>query len=142
MGMTRARKRLFLSYANMRRRMGMVEEATPSRFLLEIPPECLEGAVEGISEAEEGGLAWDFPPAPSGAASARFWKRGVRPEAEDYSQEEIAFRVGARVVHEDFGRGIVRKVEGSGENLRVTVLFDNGSERKFLARYAPMRPLG
>jgi len=41
----------------------------------------------------------------------------------------------------DFGRGVVRKVEGSGENLRVTVLFDNGSERKFLAHYAPMRPL-
>ena len=46
-----------------------------------------------------------------------------------------------RILHNDFGRGIVRKVEGSGENLRVTVIFDSGGERKFLAHYAPMRPL-
>ena len=41
-----------------------------------------------------------------------------------------------RIVHQDFGRGIVRKVEGSGEDLRVTVLFDGGGERKFLAFFA------
>jgi DNA helicase-2/ATP-dependent DNA helicase PcrA len=67
--------------------------------------------------------------------------RPVRKEYEDYSQEELAYSVGMRILHNDFGRGIVRKVEGSGENLRVTVIFDNGGERKFLAHYAPMRPL-
>ena len=49
------------------------------------------------------------------------------------------YSVGTRIVHNDFGKGIVRKVEGSQST--VTVLFDNGGERKFLAHYAPMRPL-
>ena len=62
-------------------------------------------------------------------------------EFEDYSQEEIVYAVGGRVFHSDFGKGVVRKVEGAGENLRVTVIFDGGGERKFLATYAPMRPL-
>jgi hypothetical protein len=32
-------------------------------------------------------------------------------------------------------------VEGKGEQLRVTVIFDSGSERKFLAQFAPMHPI-
>jgi DNA helicase-2/ATP-dependent DNA helicase PcrA len=141
-GMTRARKRLFLSYANMRRRMGMIEEGRPSRFLFEIPAECLDGAVEDRGSAGESEELYEFP-FPRTAGTAHGSRRPAAPkEFEDYSQEEVAFTVGVRIVHDNFGRGIVRKVEGSGENLRVTVLFDNGSERKFLACYAPMRPLG
>ncbi|UCH83571.1 MAG: UvrD-helicase domain-containing protein [Candidatus Latescibacterota bacterium] len=130
-GMTRARKRLFLSHANVRRRMGMVEGGMPSRFLLEIPDEYLDGIVEG---ARTGGELDDHA-GPLGALA------GQTQEYEDYSQEEIYFAVGMKIVHNDFGPGIVRKVEGTGENLRVTVIFDRGGERKFLARYAPMRPM-
>jgi DNA helicase-2/ATP-dependent DNA helicase PcrA len=137
-GMTRARKRLFLSHANMRRRMGVIEGGTPSRFLMEIPEEFLDGSVEGSLAAEESD---DDASGPLGALSGRRAGRGAR-EFEDYSQEEVYFAVGMKVVHNDFGPGIVRKVEGTGENLRVTVIFDRGGERKFLARYAPMRPLG
>ena len=56
-GMTRARKRLFCSYANMRRRMGMIEGGTPSRFLYEIPEELLDGAVDAfIQDAQRQGV--------------------------------------------------------------------------------------
>ncbi|MEJ2720193.1 MAG: UvrD-helicase domain-containing protein [bacterium] len=133
-GMTRARKRLFLSYANMRRRMGVIESGEPSRFLLEIPEEYLEGALEDVHSAHG---ADD----PLGALAERR-RGGDRREFEDYSQEEVYFAVGMKIVHNEFGPGIVRKIEGTGENLRVTVIFDRGGERKFLARYAPMRPLG
>ena len=141
-GMTRARKRLFLSYANMRRRMGMIEGETPSRFLFEVPEECLDGSVEahgkdGFAVDELDELSFPSRRRTGGGSSIGAAKR----EFEDYSQEDVVYSVGTRIVHNDFGRGIVRKVEGSGENLRVTVLFDNGGERKFLAHYAPMRPL-
>jgi DNA helicase-2/ATP-dependent DNA helicase PcrA len=120
-GMTRAKSRLFLSYANMRRRMGIIKGGTPSRFLLEIPDELLEGAVDTLHSGDVG---------------------GVQTEFEDYSQEEVMYSVGMRIVHDNFGRGIVRKVEGTGESLRVTVIFDGGGERKFLAHFAPMKPRG
>jgi DNA helicase-2/ATP-dependent DNA helicase PcrA len=51
------------------------------------------------------------------------------------------YEIGMRIRHDRFGTGIVRKVEGKGEEMRVTVIFDAGSERKFLVHYAPMRPL-
>ena len=140
-GMTRARKRLFLSYANMRRRMGMIEGGTPSRFLSEVPEECVEGAVD-LPQGAGAGDDFDELLLPfKGARGPTSRGRETRTEYEDYSQEELAYSVGMRILHNDFGRGIVRKVEGSGENLRVTVIFDSGGERKFLAHYAPMRPL-
>jgi len=52
-----------------------------------------------------------------------------------------SYAVGTRVVHDRFGKGIVRRVEGRGDQTRVTVIFDAGGERKFLVHYAPMRPL-
>ncbi len=141
-GMTRARKRLFLSYANMRRRMGVVEGGSPSRFLFEVPDECLEGSLEPEDRGffSDSDLANIEAPvvARSGAMRA---PRPVGKQFEDYSQEEVYYSVGTKIVHKDFGRGIVRKVEGTGEDLRVTVLFDGGGERKFIALYAPMRPV-
>jgi DNA helicase-2/ATP-dependent DNA helicase PcrA len=140
-GMTRARKKLFFSYANMRRRMGVVEGGAPSRFLAEVPEECIEGAAEPARGGPSGGDFDELLLPFKGTRGAPLRGRSAPTEYEDYSQEEVAYAVGMRILHNDFGRGIVRKVEGSGENLRVTVIFDGGGERKFLAHYAPMRPL-
>ena len=133
-GMTRARKRLYLSFANMRRRMGVIEGGMPSRFLRELPEECLDGTVAtGAGGVGEGSQA-TF----DGFDDDGGWRR--RRDVQDYSQEEVIFAVGMRVHHNDFGRGVVRKVEGAGGDMRVTVIFDRGGERKFIAQYAPMRP--
>lgn len=143
-GMTRARKRLVCSYANMRRRMGVIEGGRPSRFLFELPENCLEESVEvdALQSRSEGPLF-----AGSGYGGASFSdfplveKTARHREFEDYSQEEVRFAVGMRIQHDNFGKGIIRRVEGTGENLRVTVIFDGGGERKFLAQYAPLYPL-
>jgi DNA helicase-2/ATP-dependent DNA helicase PcrA len=136
-GMTRARKYLYLSFASLRRRMGMIEGELPSRFLGEIPEHLLEGEVAGVdvrrSVSGEQLLFGDEAGRPGGGAPVK--------EAEDYSQEEVVYAVGGRVYHQEFGKGIIRKVDGSGETMRVTVLFDGGGERKFVAKFTPMRPL-
>ncbi|HEU4929372.1 MAG TPA: UvrD-helicase domain-containing protein [Candidatus Krumholzibacteria bacterium] len=157
-GMTRARQRLYLTFAAMRRRMGLMEGGMPSRFLTEIPEQTLEAPVEPVAAPTRYGGAW---------SPRRDYSRSLRDEyaqpeaAESYSQEAPAappqrsalpvaevsggadhhYEVGMRIRHERFGNGIVRKVEGRGEQTRVTVIFDAGGERKFLIHYAPMRPL-
>jgi DNA helicase-2/ATP-dependent DNA helicase PcrA len=79
----------------------------------------------------------------AGRAFTDEYAQPAPPDHETYSQEHetAAYAVGMRVQHDRFGKGIVRKVEGHGEQVRVTVIFDAGGERKFLAHYAPMRPL-
>lgn len=150
-GMTRARKRLFLTFAGMRRRMGLLEGGVPSRFLNEIPEQCMAAPIEEL-----------YTPARnvySQRATSSRWTAG-RSLVDEYAQPEppeeeavthdttgfttgrgAAYAVGTRIVHDRFGKGIVRRVEGSGDQTRVTVIFDAGGERKFLVSYAPMRPL-
>ncbi len=139
-GMTRARKRLFCSYARMRRRMGVVEGGMPSRFLFEIPQAMLDGAVETLAPHSD--VPGDFDDHDRLAEGGGRGYASAHKEFEEYSQEELLYFVGMRIHHDNFGRGVVRRVEGSGERLRVTVIFDGGGERKFLAHYAPMKPLG
>jgi DNA helicase-2/ATP-dependent DNA helicase PcrA len=146
-GMTRARKRLYLSCANMRRRMGHIEGVKPSRFLYEVPEHSLDQAV-GRPAATTGSLFGDdLQPYVAGVGRRHRRFDGdeppqVQPEYESFSQEEVAaYRVGMRIRHDAFGAGVVRKVEGQGEQTRVTVIFDTGGERKFLAQFAPMRPI-
>ncbi len=147
-GMTRSKKHLYLSMANMRRRMGYIEGGMPSRFLYEVPDRCLERTLEQslgpAARSVQGDLldSYDGP-----GVSRRGRARGEgeapqrQPDYESFSQEEVAnYAVGMRVRHDSYGTGIVRKVEGKGDQTRVTVIFDGGSERKFLAQFAPMRP--
>ncbi len=162
-GMTRARKRLYLTFAGMRRRMGLMEGGVPSRFLNEIPERTLESPVEPVvSSPTMFGGAWS----PRRDYSRPLVDEYAQAEAEDsYSQEaavadrpvsrgnfaptrsaasssnDPTYEIGMRIRHERFGNGIVRKVEGKGDDTRVTVIFDAGGERKFLVHYAPMRPL-
>jgi DNA helicase-2/ATP-dependent DNA helicase PcrA len=148
-GMTRARKHLFLSYANLRRRMGHIEGAQPSRFLLELPERCLDQTV-GRPAQLTGGLFTRGDGA-SYRDGDTGWSHGLdagdgvsqrQPDYESLSQDLPAgYEVGMRIRHESFGAGVVRKVEGKGEQTRVTVIFDSGGERKFLAHFAPMRPI-
>ena len=143
-GMTRARKRLYCSFANMRRRMGVMEGSMPSRFLMELPNEFLEGPVESLQSAAIGRTqATTSFEADRDLFSDAVQYATVEQEFEDISQEtdQYMYAVGMRIVHNEFGKGVVRKVEGQGDNIRVTVIFDGGGERKFLAQYAPMRPL-
>jgi DNA helicase-2/ATP-dependent DNA helicase PcrA len=146
-GMTRARKRLYLSYANMRRKMGHIEGVKPSRFLYEVPEHCLDHTVGRPVEPSAGLFGDDFQPYVAGGV--RGARRAdadahaqVQPDYESFSQEVVpGYRVGMRIQHDAFGLGVVRKVEGRGEQTRVTVIFDAGGERKFLAHFAPMHPI-
>ena len=149
-GMTRARKHLYLSYANMRRRMGHIEGVMPSRFLYEIPERCLDQRVSRSERAAVGLFAGGSADSFTGAAAverSRAYDRSdeppqQQPDYELHSQEAPeGYQVGMRIRHESYGAGVVSKVEGRGEKSRVTVLFDTGNQRKFLAQFAPMRPI-
>jgi DNA helicase-2/ATP-dependent DNA helicase PcrA len=145
-GMTRARERLYLSYANMRRRMGHIEGTRRSRFVDELPDGCVDASGTRLAQRTDDLFA---PGVDSYASGGRGWSGHGhedsvqhQPDYESFSQEEhTGYAVGMRIRHESFGAGVVRKVEGRGEQTRVTVLFDVGPERKFLAQFAPMRPI-
>ena len=138
--LTRARLRVHLLHVRSRRRFGQRELALPSRFLAEIPEHLLEQRGEAAAAAPA------MPPlfAPRRAAS-----RPTRPSAptaavswdDDVRQVEIAYRPGQRVRHATYGDGVVARVEGHGENLKLAVDFPGRGRKHFLARFARLSPL-
>jgi len=120
-GMTRAKERLHLSWAQSRSVYGQRRLTQPSRFLDEIPR-------EHARETRQGGLAWP------GAAQAA--TSGLPPAGA--SQE---LRPGLRVRHPLFGVGTVLRADGSGANLKVTVSFAGLGAKRLVARYAGLEPL-
>jgi DNA helicase-2/ATP-dependent DNA helicase PcrA len=115
-GITRARRRLYMCWTRERRLFGRAERNLPSRFIDELPPE--------LTEREESELSAPFGITPAGGGG-----REPGPALE--------LRTGDDVVHASFGDGVVTAVEAGGV---VVVRFaGDGSERKLMADYAPIR---
>jgi DNA helicase II / ATP-dependent DNA helicase PcrA len=125
-GITRARKRLYMTWARERRLFGRAEHNLPSRFVDELPAELTERhstAAHGI------GTSWATPTmnevTPAQSAQP------VDPSTA------LELQTGDDVVHVSFGDGVVTAVEPGGV---VVVRFaGDGSERKLMADYAPIR---
>ncbi len=146
--LTRAQRRVHLLHARQRRRFGQRELCLPSRFLGEIPADLLQERREDVLAAPA------LPPGLFGgerrrpgvprrrtfAAPARDAGAAVDWD-RDVCQVERVYRVGQRVAHPSYGEGIVARVEGHGDDLKLTVDFPGGERKHFLARFARLRPL-
>ena len=122
-GITRARQRLYMTWARERRLFGRSERNMPSRFIDELPVE-LTDRHSSVAANTGGGMTWD---APSGDAAAAPIDPGPALELQ----------TGDDVVHASFGDGVVTAVEAGGV---VVVRFaGDGAERKLMADYAPIR---
>ena len=119
-GITRARRRLYMAWTRERRLFGRAERNLPSRFVDELP----EDLVERGSSAPGAGGGWGAE-LPTGAASP------IDPGPT------LELQTGDDVIHASFGDGVVTAVEPGGV---VIVRFaGDSSERKLMADYAPIR---
>jgi DNA helicase-2/ATP-dependent DNA helicase PcrA len=120
-GITRARRELFLTFARRRTLHGSRDWNVPSRFLDEIPAD--------LTDREP-----DAPPVVPSWKGAAASQAAARPEPRGAG---ASFRLGDDVVHAAFGSGTVIGAEPGGI---VVVRFPkDGSERKLMADYAPLR---
>ncbi|MEL0102331.1 MAG: DNA helicase II [Gammaproteobacteria bacterium] len=110
-GITRARKKLYLSYAQMRRQYGSENYCLPSRFLNELPSEVIEEI---------------------GYKPKKFFHSSNQKNSTNIYKDNVL--IGKRVSHKKFGEGVVVSAEGSEANTRVEVYFDDyGSKWLILA---------
>ena len=128
-GLTRAREKLYLSWARTRYRHGRLELSEPSRFL-----EALPGSV--IEQRSTTPL-WDRALGAGRRATRALVETDVDWEAA-VSQDAPRYAAGERVRHRKFGSGVIRNVSGSGRELKVTVEFDDQEigTKQLLVAYA------
>ncbi|MBA2764895.1 MAG: UvrD-helicase domain-containing protein [Thermoleophilaceae bacterium] len=114
-GITRARERLYLTYARTRSLFGGRDWNLPSRFLGEIPVQLTDRELDEQPGAQAATWGDGSPAAPSGAS----------------------FSLGDDIIHATLGDGVVTGTDGSGV---VMVRFaSDGSERRLMVDYAPLK---
>ena len=116
-GITRAKEKLTMTFAQHRRMHGSDYYPQPSRFLTEVPSEL-------INEIRLGGGAMN---------TAMFQAEG------EVLEEEGDFSLGQRVVHKRFGEGVVLNLEGSGSHARVQVHFEEAGAKWLVLAYAQLQ---
>ncbi len=122
-GITRARKRLYMTWARVRRLFGRAERNLPSRFVDELPAELTESHSTATRSL---GTSW------SNSVSDE-----VEPAQALDPGPALELQTGDDVVHASFGEGVVTAVEPGGV---IVVRFSgDGAERKLMADYAPVR---
>jgi DNA helicase-2/ATP-dependent DNA helicase PcrA len=117
---TRARQRLYLSFAQSRMLHGQTRYGIASRFLNEIP----ESLVQPIN------LVFTEPEAP----------RATSFGAGLTSKPDHGWRVGQNVAHAKFGLGVIVNCEGRGHDARVQVNFRDGGMKWLALEYAKLSP--
>ncbi len=160
-GITRARKRLFISLAMTRAQFGETAVAMPSRYLQEIPAELIDwlqspgmATSRGGSEPRAlnasrgrssygGGSRWNsdtsfgIPPGPSRPKTE--WANRVTGQVRDNGDLELA--PGDRIRHTDFGEGRVNQVTGEGAKRVAHVQFEAAGPKKLLIKIAPIEKI-
>jgi ATP-dependent DNA helicase UvrD/PcrA len=119
-GMTRARKTLYLLYTESRYLYGQEMHPRPSRFLSEIPAERVH-QVRSPQNMAASGLT---------ALASR-----------SQSADDNGFRTGQQVMHQKFGQGVIIDTEGNGSHARVHVNFKQAGSKWLVLAYAKLETL-
>ena len=125
-GLTRAMKKVYLMYANHRRRIGSDElYGMVSRFVYEMPEDKLEkiSFTSALTRKVIGGRPGIFT------------KTAVSRTVVVFDD----FRVGDYVEHAIFGVGKVMALSGQGENQRVGIVFKDGLKKKLVVKFANLK---
>ena len=123
-GLTRAKDKIYLSWARTRRRGGDLRPGLPSRFLKAVPP--------GIVEERRTSLGWSVGQPRTRPAAVPF------AMVEELSQDTPRFVKGERVRHRRFGTGTIDGLTGARKDLKVSVRFDDDEigTKQLLVAYA------
>jgi len=126
--LTRAKQKVFLTYARSRYRFGEVAYQSKSRFIDELDENTIE-EFNGTGGRKSGRRKRDLVD--------EFYQESY----DDYDQERRSLRVGSRVVHQIFGVGKILQIVGTGDLQRVTIAFEESGTKQLLTKFANLKLL-
>ncbi len=125
---TRARRRLYLSFAQSRMLHGQINYSLMSSFLRELPDELLHWITPRV--AAHNPMTLSYAPQEHSATT--------HPHLPAASS---AWRIGQGVFHQKFGEGVIVNIEGGGADMRVQVNFKRAGAKWLALEYAKLTPL-
>ena len=164
-GITRAKKNLFLTCSKQRTIFGSTSCNPISRFLKEIPEELLDGYDETFGENQENNrfedskYSWTYGSKDNGNIktykidkkepvsvtsnvtgfafrTAESFLNSIGKKASNSNVDLSQYKAGVRIFHKKFGEGTISTVEPEGEDLKVDINFDKVGHKRLMAKYA------
>ena len=160
---TRAKKHLWLSYANSRYRFGQLVQNDPSRFIEEMPEDKIDKSSAGggaRNQSSGWGNAYDRmhggnnkgwsepkpkintekPSKPSyiPVAPPSTLNKNHIPSENFTAADPSDLEAGMKIEHQKFGFGVIKEIEGSAHNPIALILFDKNGEKKIMLNYAKL----
>ncbi|TWP23242.1 ATP-dependent DNA helicase [Apibacter muscae] len=159
--LTRAEKKAYFTYATTRFRWGKIVDGEPSRFLEEINNKHLEilniefkGSTKNRSGLDSDLFDGDFSPRYPKGPNPKYQNKQEPPRSpqnlKPISNAKLTHPVGGslsdlklgdHVLHDRFGKGIVKSIEGDPENAKALIDFENEGEKKLLLKFAKLKIL-
>ncbi len=136
-GITRAMKKLYLTYTRSRYRFGDVSFQSPSRFLSEIKGNGVEAynSFKRFHQRKDDYALSASPYKKKSFQSERTFTDEM-PDYENITDVSKQVRVGSIVEHEEFGRGRILSMSGKGEMMKAVVLFESVGAKNLMVHYA------
>ncbi|MEJ7586058.1 MAG: 3'-5' exonuclease [Ferruginibacter sp.] len=164
---TRAKVKLWLTYANARYRFGQLQQNEPSRFIDEMPVDFIDKSFAGGGIRNQGGHSnnWGGSSFDRNGAGGSSYKNSPsfpgreektrpaylvpsRPQAKEHTptagftpSDTSNLQPGQKIEHQKFGFGEVTKMEGAAHNPIAIVQFELNGEKKIMLNYAKLRIL-
>ncbi|MSP08476.1 MAG: ATP-dependent DNA helicase [Chitinophagaceae bacterium] len=150
---TRAKKHLWLTYANTRYRYGQLVQNDPSRFIDEMPEEQIDKSSSGggaRNQSSGWGSAYDrmqgesskktegSKPSYLPVVAPHTLNKNHIPSANFTACDPSALEAGNKIEHQKFGFGVIKEIEGSAHNPIAIILFDKNGEKKIMLNYAKL----
>lgn len=139
-GVTRAQKKLYLTYATERWQAGRIVRAEPSRFLREIRPENLQGWTLPPETQSRERTWWEADEEESFQEDSRR-PRSSRRRADTLAVPPIPYKIGDLVEHPQFGHGVVTAKSGEWEDLKIRVAFEGIGSKLLAVKFAPLKKI-
>ncbi len=147
---TRAERKLYLSFATSRFKYGSLIPCEPSRFIDEIDAKYLDMSLASMKSKavyqrnsnEEQFVSANKPTSNKSIFTTPKVTAPLPPEDPNFVAGDIShLKVGDMVQHQRFGRGVVAEIEGEGQNQKAKVNFDNIGTKVLVLKFAKMRIL-
>ena len=150
---TRAKKHLWLTYANTRYRYGQLVQNDPSRFIDEMPEEQIDKSSSGggaRNQSSGWGSTYDrmqgesskktegSKPSYLPVVAPHTLNKNHIPSANFTACDPSALEAGNKIEHQKFGFGVIKEIEGSAHNPIAIILFDKNGEKKIMLNYAKL----
>jgi DNA helicase-2/ATP-dependent DNA helicase PcrA len=123
--LTRAERKVILSYARSRYRFGEVAYQDISRFVKELDPETVKQLNSGVKKS-------------SSRRRRAYYDELYQEDFDDFNQERRSLRVGSRVHHEKFGEGKILAINGVGDGQKISIMFEEYGTKHLLTKFAKL----